>query len=244
MSRPQPNSAVLQAKLRRTRFVVVALVAAILFLGVVALARGESEATPLASPGATGSATEAQQKPRIERRDANDPAAIGSVDAPVVLTEWTDLRCPFCAQFGRETFPSIVQDYVDSGKVRVEFRDVAFFGEQSEQASVAAHAAGRQGLFAAYLDTVFRAAPESGHPDLPREKLLDFARTAQVPDLARFEADLDDPSLLQAVQQETVSAQRLGVTSVPFFVADGTAISGAQPADHFRSFLDSALAGA
>lgn len=241
MSRPQPTAAALQAKLRRTRFVVVILVAAGLFLGVVALARGESGNAPLASPAATA---EEKQKPQIERRDPGDPAAIGSVDAPVVLTEWTDLRCPFCAQFGRETFPAIVQDYVDAGKVRVEFRDVAFFGEQSEQASVAAHAAGRQGLFAAYLDTVFRAAPESGHPDLPREKLLDFARTAQVPDLARFEADLDDPSLLQAVQQETVAAQRLGVTSVPFFVADGTAISGAQPADHFRSFLDSALAGA
>ncbi|KZX20053.1 DsbA family protein [Rathayibacter tanaceti] len=241
MSSPHPRTATIRSTLRPYRSAIVILVAAALFLGVVALGQAGSGGAPLAAPTSTATA---EQQPSIERRDADDPAAIGSLDAPVVLTEWTDLRCPFCAQFGRETLPSIVQDYVVAGKVRVEFHDVAFFGEQSAQASVAARAAGRQGAFADYLDAVFQAAPDSGHPDLPREKLIDFARTAGVADLARFEADLDDPSLLQAVEQDTVSAQRLGVTSVPFFVADGTVLSGAQPVDRFRALLDSALAGA
>ncbi|AZZ49875.1 disulfide bond formation protein [Rathayibacter rathayi] len=241
MSRPHPSVIALEARLRRTRILLVAVIAVALFLGVVALGQAGSASSPLAAPSPAAAAA---QRPSIERRDAADPAAIGALDAPVVLTEWTDLRCPFCAQFGRETLPTLVHEYVDTGKVRIEFRDVAFFGEQSDQASVAARAAGRQGLFAAYLDTVFRAAPESGHPDLPREKLLDFARDAQVPDLARFEADLDDPALLAAVKQDTVDAQRLGATSVPFFAASGTAVSGAQPIERFRTFLDAALAGA
>ncbi|WP_245873043.1 DsbA family protein [Rathayibacter toxicus] len=227
-----------QATLRRFRVIAVILVAVTLFLGVVALGQGTSgggATEPQASPSTV-------TKPVLERRDPQDPAAVGPVDAPLVLIEWADLRCPFCAQFGRETLPTIEREYIDRGKIRTEMHDVAFFGEQSEQASVAARAAGRQGKYPDYLRAVFAAAPPSGHPDLPREKLVAFARAAEVPDLARFEADLTDPELLAAVKTDTLAAQKLGVNSVPFFVAGGTAVSGAQPVDRFRAYLDAALA--
>ncbi|QWL27298.1 disulfide bond formation protein [Rathayibacter toxicus] len=238
MSSSRSPLAMAQATLRRFRVIVVILVAVTLFLGVVALGQGTSgggAAEPQASPSTV-------TKPVLERRDPQDPAAVGPVDAPLVLIEWADLRCPFCAQFGRETLPTIEREYIDSGKIRTEMHDVAFFGEQSEQASVAARAAGRQGKYPDYLRTVFAAAPPSGHPDLPREKLVAFARAAGVPDLARFEADLTDPELLAAVKTDTLAAHNLGVNSVPFFVAGGTAVSGAPPVDRFRAYLDAALA--
>ena len=64
------------------------------------------------------------------------------------------------------------------------------------------------------------------------------------PDIDRFTADLDDPALRTAAQQSSISAQRLGVNSVPFFVASDTAFSGAQPIDAFRTVLDDAIAAA
>lgn len=151
------------------------------------------------------------------------------------------MRCPYCAAVHRETLPTIIDEYVDKGLVRLEVRDVSFFGEQSENAAVAARAAGKQGKFFEYLDAVYEAAPENDHPDLPREKLLSFAEAAGVPDLAQFTADLDDPALHEAAQQSTTDAQRLGVNAVPFFVAGDTALSGAQPLSVFRDFLDQAL---
>lgn len=180
----------------------------------------------------------------LARRDPADPMAVGSIDAPVVLIEWTDLRCPFCASFSRETLPAIMADYVDTGLVRIEVRDVAYFGEQSEDASVAAQAAAAQGRYIEFLDAVFDAAPESGHPDLPRDTLIAFAEVAGVPDIARFTADLDDPALHAAVQEETGFAQQIGVSAVPFFVAGDVSLSGAQPIDIFRGYLDQALAKA
>lgn len=59
--------------------------------------------------------------------------------------------------------------------------------------------------------------------------------------MEQFIADLDDPKLLEDVTASTQQAQQLGVTAVPFFVAGNTALSGAQPVDVFREFLDHAL---
>lgn len=196
-----------------------------------------SSAAPDASDADSGDAT-------YVRRKQGDPMAIGSIDAPVVLSEWTDLRCPFCALFANQTLPTLIQEYVDTGQVRIEFHDVEFFGDQSRQAAVAARAAGEQGLYVEYLETLYAAAPESGHPDLPRETLLAFARETGVPDLDAFTAALDDATLGDQVDASTSAAQALGINSVPFFVIDGKALAGAQSIDAFREFIDQELPGA
>jgi protein-disulfide isomerase len=162
----------------------------------------------------------------------------------VVLVEWADFRCPFCAVVTNQTLPTLFEEYVDTGLVRFEFRDVAFFGEESIDAAVAARAAGEQGRFPEYLEALFAAAPEKGHPDMPRDKLIGFATEAGVPDLAKFEQDLDRADLRDAVLASTAEAQKLGVTSVPFFVAGDQAIAGAQPIENFRALLDEQLAAA
>lgn len=204
----------------------------------------ESPDDPSSAPSAEASEEEAGPEMPFVRRDPDDPMAIGDVEAPVVMTEWVDMRCPFCALYSRDTLPILIEEYVDTGQVRIEFHDVVFYGEDSENAAVAARAAGNQGVYVEYLSSVYDAAPENGHPDLPRETLIDFAEDAGVPDMEQFVADLDDPELVADVQDSTQSAQQLGVSAVPFFVAGSTALSGAQPMDVFRQFLDQALAEA
>ena len=215
------------------------------FLGIVIFAQasqqGGSGGFGAASEDTSGAESTSGAASGVEQRDVDDPMAIGDVDAPVVLVEWTDMRCPYCAVFNQETLPELISEYVDTGKVRIEVRDVAFFGEQSETASVAARAAGAQGKFMEYLDAVYAAAPAKGHPELPREQLIGFAEAVGVPDIARFTADLDDPELRAAVQRSTATAQQLGVTGVPFFAVGTSAMSGAQPIESFRQFLDAAL---
>lgn len=177
------------------------------------------------------------QQPDVMRNDPQDPLAIGSIDAPVTMMEWVDYRCPFCALYANDTLPSIVQKYVDEGLLRIEFTDVAFFGEDSVNAAVAAHAAGEQGKYFEFMQALYAAAPESGHPDMPREKLLGFAKTAGVADLAAFEKRLDDQELADSVDMRTITAQQMGVTSVPFFLVGDTAFSGAQPLEIFEKVL-------
>ncbi|RXZ48739.1 disulfide bond formation protein [Agromyces fucosus] len=245
----------LARKLRLARILNVVLGAVTAFLLVVVIAQSVPNAGQAAAGGATqtpaageagagentsGSGTGSE----LAKRDPNDPLAIGDVDAPIVLVEWADFRCPFCAVVTNQTLPTIFDEYVEQGLVRYEFRDVAFFGDESVDAAVAARAAGEQGRFPEYLEAVFAAAPEKGHPDMPREKLIGFAAEAGVPDLAKFEQDLDRADLRDAVLASTAEAQKLGVTSVPFFVAGDQAIAGAQPIENFRALLDEQLAAA
>ncbi len=252
---------------RRTTIVLAVICVFLLVVLAGQLTRDSSAAGPIDSAPASGAEAESspteppsstEQDDRAQdalatatyadsvvvTRDADDPLAIGRVDAPVVLTEWTDLRCPFCAAFARDTLPALLAEYIDTGLVRLEIHDVSFFGDQSEDAAVAARAAGEQGLAIDYLEAVYQAAPASGHPDLPREALMAFAKQVGVPDLAQFEADLDSAELRGAVQTSTASAQSLGVNSVPFFVVGDQALAGAQPVDVFRQYLDQALSAA
>lgn len=251
---------------RRPRFpraaiLIAALVGAFIVIIVIAqLTMNSSDSSAPAPPGAEASPSpDASDGPSeqptadagdhstdspLVRRDPDDPMAMGDVDAPVVLIEWTDMRCPFCASFNQDTFPVIVEEYVDTGLVRFEVVDVAFFGDESVDGQVAARAAGNQGRFFEFLDVAYASAPDRGHPDLPREKLIGFAEDAGVPDIDQFTEDLDNPEVRTAAEQSTAYAQQVGVNAVPFFLAGDVALSGAQPTDVFRDYLDQAVESA
>src|SRR5690625_3658809 len=125
----------MKAKYRRSRRWNIVLGVIVVFLALVVAAQflpGQSPTS--AAPEASGPPSAEEPAAGTEemafvRRDADDPMAIGDVDAPVVMTEWIDLRCPYCAVFSRDTLPVLIEEYVETGKVRIEFHDVAFFGE-------------------------------------------------------------------------------------------------------------------
>ena len=52
----------------------------------------------------------------------NDPI-IGNHDAPITIVEFSDFQCPFCARFNAQTLPSILEEYIEQGKVKLVFRD-------------------------------------------------------------------------------------------------------------------------
>jgi protein-disulfide isomerase len=79
---------------------------------------------------------------------------LGSPSAKVTLTEYIDLQCPYCQQFETQVMPSIIPQYVRTGKVRVVARPLAFIGPDSVRGRKAMIAAGDQGRafnFAALL---------------------------------------------------------------------------------------------
>ena len=243
---------------KRTAYIVVAIVAVVAFLAMVGVAQLTSGNSNAAGDGsAQGSASSSNENTNDGsssghegewvRRDAEDSAAIGDVNAPVVITEWTDPRCPFCAHFHNDILPELKKKYVDTGKVRFEFVTVAFFGEQSATAGAAMEAAGKQGKYHEYADALYGTAPEKGHPDLPEKTLVKFAEEAGVGDIDQFRKDMNDQTLIDAVNDATAKAQQYyGIQAVPFFVAsDGeSAMRGAQPVENFSKFIDAQLAKA
>ncbi|WP_160668527.1 DsbA family protein [Pseudarthrobacter sp. ATCC 49987] len=186
----------------------------------------------------------AGEKLDMSRRKAGDPTAIGSQDAPVILVEYADYRCPFCGLFSRDTLPPLVAKYVDRGDLRVEWRDLPVFGAESSAAAVAGRAAGEQGRFWEFNKAVYTIAPERGHAELPRERLVQLAGDAGVPDLKKFEADLDSADLKAAVSKDAQEAASLGATGTPTFLVNDTPLVGAQPMASFEKAIDAALKSA
>lgn len=235
---------------QRTTGVRSATLIAALFVAALILMIGLIASQRASSTSAEGSGTVVAEEPSgqaeepfdLSRRIAEDPLAMGKVDAPVVLVEYADYRCPFCGVFSRETLPALVDQYVASGELRIEWRDLPVFGAESLSAAVAGRAAGEQDKFWEFNKAVFAAAPDRGHISLPREELIRLAEEVGVADIAAFTADLDSEELIQAVQADAEEAAALGATGTPLFLVNDIPISGAQPVEVFEQAIETVLA--
>lgn len=174
----------------------------------------------------------------MARRTEGDPLARGPVDAPVVLVVYSDYRCPFCAKFSRDTEPQLVDKYVEAGKLRIEWRDLPIFGEESMVAARAGRAAAAQGRFWEFNSALYAAAPDRGHPTFDQAALRGFAQQAGVPDLDRFARDAADTSVDSDIAADALEANMIGVASTPSFVIDGYPVLGAQPLSAFEQLIE------
>lgn len=177
------------------------------------------------------------------RRDPKDPMAVGALDAPVVIAEFSDWECPFCIRHATTVEPELIKEYVDEGYVRIEWNDLAVQGPASIAAAKAGRAAAEQGRFAAYKDAYMAAAAEKGgHPGFELEDFIGFARKAEVPDIDKFIADAQSDKYDDAIDEARNYAQGLGITGTPGFIIGKKFLAGAMPIDDFRSAINTQLA--
>lgn len=230
------NTRSLLAALAGAVVVAAALVAA----SLIGSSTSGSEATPL--PVSVAPAV----RDELFRGVPQNGISLGSPKAPVTLVEFADLQCPYCADWARDAMPTIVQEYVRTGRVRIVFRGLSFIGEQSDTALRATLAAGEQDrlwdvLHGLYLhqgaensgwvtDSLLRSF---GGPGLDTERMLDSTHSSWV-----------ESQMLAARNAATVA----GVGGTPFFQAgpSGGALErlnvSALDADTFRRELDRLLA--
>jgi protein-disulfide isomerase len=219
-----------------------ALVAALL-IGASLIGGGGGE--PVAPPAATVDTTPHEES--ILGGIAQDGIALGSADAPVTLVEYADLQCPYCAEWARDAFPAIVDEYVRDGRVRIEFRGLSFIGPESEIALRAALAAGEQDRLWDVVHGLFvRQGAENGGW-VTEDLLRSLGRGAGI-DAERMLADSDSPSVDSALAEAAAQARAVGVPGTPFFEAGPTGGTltplqvSSLDADPFRAALDELLA--
>lgn len=176
----------------------------------------------------------------LERLDPQDPLAMGSIDAPVVLVGFSDYQCQFCARWSGETLPEL-QPYVDAGQLRIEWYDISLFGEDSQRAALAAYAAGQQGKFWEYHERLFVGGDILSPAELSEDALMAIASDVGL-DVDQFTADISSAEVSQAVEANMNTALEFGVFSTPSFTVNGQPIVGAQPAPVFIDAVESAIA--
>lgn len=83
---------------------------------------------------------------------------LGKTDAKVTIVEFSDYECPFCERFFTQTEGTLKKEYIDSGKVKLYYRDFPLtqIHQGAQKAAEAARCAGDQGKYWEYHDLVFK----------------------------------------------------------------------------------------
>ncbi|HEX8105547.1 MAG TPA: thioredoxin domain-containing protein [Solirubrobacteraceae bacterium] len=173
-----------------------------------------------------------------------DGAWLGDPQAPVVVEEYADLQCPFCARFATGELPGIVSDYVRPGKVRIRLRLLTFLGDDSVTAGRFAVAAGQQDRLWPFVEAFYAQQGRENSGYVTADFLR--ARAKEVPDLDADQAftAADGAPVTKQLDANQQAAQAAKVDATPTFLV-GRRGGPLAPVDggDLRGALDAALAG-
>ena len=202
--------------------------------GAAQAAQPQVQQAVVAAPGASAIADS------IAVRVAN---VLGKADAPVTLVEYSDFQCPYCLRHFSETQSRLVAEYVNTGKVKLVFKNfpIPELHPQAFQAAVAAECAAEQGKFWVYHDTLFQRLG-ARTVDYTPAGLTGYAVGFQL-DRDKFDACLRDDKITARINADRQEGNRLGVRGTPTFFVNGQQLVGAQPYEAFKAAIDAALAG-
>jgi protein-disulfide isomerase len=191
----------------------LAVVAAIVVVVIVVAGGGSDDKTASKTGGDSGTSEVSKLLDGIPQTGPT----LGKPDAPVTVTEFADLQCPFCKDYTINQFPGIVQKYVRTGKVKMVFKNYAFIGPDSLTAARAAEAAGKQNKLWHFIDVFYNNQGDENTDYVTDAFLTKIAKEAGV-DPAKMLADRAAPEVDTAIAKAQQDAQQAGVNSTPTFV--------------------------
>lgn len=191
---------------------------------------------PAAAPATASVATDSLSK-------AADASRIqGSPTAPIWLIEVSDFQCPYCKMWHDETYATVLDKYIKTGKVRMAYVNFPLSMHQhAHEAAVAAMCAGAQGKFWPMHDSLF-ATQHAWEAKPSATASFDALASSVGVDMTAYRACLKSPSIEALVNGDEDRASRGGVNSTPSFFLDGHLVEGAVPRDEMVVEIDRALA--
>ena len=170
---------------------------------------------------------------------------LGSQDASITLIEFGDYQCFYCNRFFHDTEPEIVKNYVDTGKVKIIFKDFTIIGKDSLNAAHASHCANEEGKFWEYHDVLYNHWTGENNGWASSNNLIEFAKQIGL-DEAAFSECMSDGRYNSIIDQSNSDAKTLGISGTPAFFVIGSdnaivKIGGAQPYDVFVKIFESQL---
>jgi len=187
--------------------------------------------------------------PQIFRVSLDDDPVKGDPNAPVTVVEYSDFQCPFCSRFFTQTLPQLEENYIDTGKVKLVYKDLPLdnLHPNARPAHIASECADEQGKFWEYHDVLFEKQSEwqrLSSSDL-QSTLSQYSADLGL-QVASFESCMQSQDIADEVNKDFLDAARYGATGTPtFFIGnekDGfIKIVGAQPYAVFQAEIDKQL---
>jgi protein-disulfide isomerase len=195
---------------RLTRLGAATVAAAVVVAVAVVISSGGTAKAPPA-PGAT------QRAAALVAGIPEKNGVLGSSGAKVSVTEYLDLQCPVCKTASAQLLPTLVNDYVRTGKVKLQARTLHFIGADSTRAAQVAAGAQAQGRLWPFMEAFYASQGVENSGYVTDSFLRGVARASGV-DANRALAYADTSAARARVDAADSGAAKLGIDSTPTFV--------------------------
>ena len=166
------------------------------------------------------------------------PKALGDSGAPVTIIEYASTSCPHCANFHANVLPWLEETYIDSGRVRLEYRDFPL-NAPALWGAMLAHCAGPERYFA-FLELIFARQSQWAFGHATPDGLKEVAKQAGMGSEA-FDACMADEGLQKAiVKSRAEGVEQFNIESTPSFVIGGEVIRGIPAQDDLARRIEAA----
>lgn len=166
---------------------------------------------------------------------------MGDADAPVHVIEYSSLTCPYCARFHAEVLPRLRENYVDTGKVKIEYREV-YFDRLGLWGGMLARCGGGMRYFG-MIDLMFERQADWARASSGEEAVASMRRIGLQAGLTDAQMDecLQDAALAEAlVAKYQENIEEYPISGTPSFVIDGE-LNSNMSYEAFAEKLDAAL---
>jgi protein-disulfide isomerase len=223
-----------------------AAVAAAIVVVAVVLAAGSGGGSSNANQPTTVSTTAPLTPTSALKGVPQHGDVLGKPSAPATLTVFEDPQCPYCRQWNIDTLPTVVANYVRTGRIKLQYRGIVVIGENSVAGLRAIYGATPQNKLWSVAEALYERQGEENSGWITIPVIKDAAKEAGA-DSAKLLAHADSKAVTAQLSANAKLAQQLGINGTPTFVLQkqlGTPqplnVGGLDP-DQFTPALDAAL---
>lgn len=185
----------------------------------------------------------APAKPDAAAKDhhwAEGDMVLGKADAPVTVIEYASMTCPHCARFELTVLPKVQAQYIDTGKVKLIFREYPL-DAVAVRAAMLARCAGPERYFGV-LQMLFQQQEKWATAQDPMAALQRIGELAGI-DKADFDACMADKALTDRIVQSRLEGEKkYKIESTPSFIVGDKVKAGELPFEEFQKLVDPLLA--
>lgn len=211
-----------QAATRRKRLMQIgaAVASVVVIIAVIVITTGGGGSKKAPAPKSAAATQQTASVTALLREIPQSGNTLGDPKAPAVLQYFGDLECPYCRQFTLQTLPTIINKYVRTGKLKLEYHSLetatrapGIFKTQQ----IAALAAGKQNLMWYYVELFYHEQGEEDSGYVTESYLQGLAQQVPGLNLTRWTSDRNDPELATQVTTDANVASSTGLSGTPSF---------------------------
>lgn len=174
---------------------------------------------------------------------ATQDSAKGPADAKVTVEVYSDFQCPHCKTFVQSVEQPLVQEYVETGKVRYDYKHFIVISRESADAANASECAAEQGFFWPYHDLLFEQQLAQGRDTVGKPNLKAFGGRIAGLNASQFNACVESDEYIEMVYREMQQGTDAGVTGTPSVFVNGKKVDNWQSYEQIKAAIEAALAG-